>query len=381
MPEHLPQHVQQSLARARTFIEAVLRPLERQLTDRNAAILPGLRRQVREASQLAGFFGKTQPEAFGGQPADILELTALKETFAAADLRIADLVFGPGPGLLATATGVLRTEYLEPLLAGEKRGAFGFTEPDKAARPTWARFEQDRLLITGQKSFVTGGATADFICILVNVEDPAGAKLGTAMVVVDRKTPGLSIEREFRSMEGGSHVSIRLEQVAVPADHIIGELGEGMPRALQNIGEIRLGLSARATGMCLWVVLLVQAHLLAPHRSGEPLARREGVRLRFSEMLIEVYAARSSLYRTARLVASGDKSINEVIATKVFCTEVAGRVMDTALQLVGGEALIEGHPLERAYRSVRSMRLAEGASDLLRLNLAKGRLDLDQGRL
>ena len=103
--------------------------------------------------------------------------------------------------------------------------------------------------------------------------------------------------------------------------------------------------------------------------------------MRYADMRIETYVARSTLYRTARLADTGDNVVNETIATKVFCTETAGRVIDMAVQLVGGQALVRGHPLEALYRQVRSLRLVEGASDLLRINLAKGKLELKKGRL
>jgi acyl-CoA dehydrogenase len=98
-------------------------------------------------------------------------------------------------------------------------------------------------------------------------------------------------------------------------------------------------------------------------------------------MRIDTYAARSMLYRTARLAETGDNIVNETVATKVFTTEAAGRVVDGAVQLVGGQALVRGHPLEALYREIRSYRLIEGASDLLRINLVKGRLELDKGRV
>ncbi len=87
------------------------------------------------------------------------------------------------------------------------------------------------------------------------------------------------------------------------------------------------------------------------------------------------------LYRTCRLAAAGENVVNEAIATKVFTTEAANRIIDEALQMSGGKALVVGHPLERLYRRVRALRFAEGASDLLRLNLAKGRFELDKGRI
>ncbi len=380
MPDHLPPDVEASANAMRQFLDEQVLPLETELPPE--AEVPGeLLARVREASREAGFFGKTQPEAYGGLPAGTLELTALREVIAASNTRLGGAIFGPGPGILHAAEGELKARYLDPVLRGEKRGAFGFTEPDSAPRPTWAVLEGEELEITGQKSYVTGGATADFVSILVNVENAAGEKQGTAMVVVDREAPGVVIDRTFRSMEGGGHVSMTFDKVRVPLSHVIGKIGEGMPRALGNIGNVRLMVSAQATGICLWVCGFVEQHLLAPHRSGSPLGEREGVRLRNADMRMDTYVARAALYRTARLAETEDNIVSETIATKVFCTEAAGRVVDMGVQLVGGQALVVGHPLERLYRQVRSLRLVEGASDLLRINLVKGNLDLKKGRL
>ena len=343
--------------------------------------LEALQSSVREASRAAGFYYKTQPEEFGGAPANTLELTMLREMLAAANSPLCTAVFGPGPGVLHAAQGSLKEDYLRPLLQGEKRGAFGFTEPDSAKRSTYGVIDDDDLIITGQKSYITGGATADFISILVNVEHADGNKVGTAMVVVDRKAQGVEIDRRFTSMEGSGHVSMTFDKVRVSQTQIIGKIGEGMPRALGSIGNVRLMVSAQATGMCQWVLGFVEEYLKQPHRSGSPLGDKEGIRIRFADMRINTYVARSALYRTARLVDNGVNTVNETIATKVFCTETAGKVIDQAVQLVGGQALVVGHPLELLYRQVRSLRLVEGASDLLRLNLAKGRLELDKGRI
>ena len=87
------------------------------------------------------------------------------------------------------------------------------------------------------------------------------------------------------------------------------------------------------------------------------------------------------LYRTARLAEQGENIVNEAMATKLFTTEAVGEIVDIAIQLVGGGALVEGHPLERLYRQVRAWRLAEGASDVLRLNIGRGILELEKGRI
>lgn len=385
MPESLSPELIDLRDRVQTFIDDDLGPLETALGDDATASAPEeTRRKVRERSRELGFFQMTQPRAFGGSEAGALELTVVREALAAANLRVARFVFGPGPGVLGSVTGELRDAYLEPLLRGEKIGAWGFTEPANTPRPTWARRDGDELVITGRKAYVSGGATADFYSVLVNVEEDSSGPGGTAMVVVDRETPGLTIDRTFHSMEGGSHVELALQDVRVPATRVVGKIGEGMPRALGNISHMRLGMTAQAVGLAMWVTAYVERHITSPHRSGVRLGDREGVRIPYAEMRIGTYAARATLYRTARIVESAsreDEVMNEVMAAKVFCTEHAGRAVDTAVQLVGGQALIVGHPLERLYREVRSMRIAEGASDLLRINIARGRIEFDSGRL
>ena len=116
-------------------------------------------------------------------------------------------------------------------------------------------------------------------------------------------------------------------------------------------------------------------------RHGEPLATREGVRLRYGDLRIRAYAARSTVYRTARLLDAGHNAVNETAAAKVFASEVVGELADAAIQLVGGEALADDHPLSATYRRVRAWRLAEGESDVLRLAVARGKLDLGLGRI
>jgi acyl-CoA dehydrogenase len=379
MPDQLSEELATIRDSAISFLENVIKPLEAPLEGDEVSAETAAK--VLHASQEAGFYYKTQPAEYGGNPASTLELTLLRELWSAGNSRLTGYIFGPGPGILHAAEGVLKTDYLEPVMRGEKCGAFAFTESDTAKRPTWARIDGEDLVVNGQKSYVTGGSTADFVSALVNVENADGSKAGTAMVVIDRECSGVKISRQFTSMEGGGHTSMEFNDVRISTNQVIGKIGEGMPRALGNIGNVRLMVSAQATGMCMWAIDFLEHHLAAPHRSGTPLGDREGVRMRFADMRIETYVARSALYRTARLADTGENVVNETIAAKVFCTETAGRVIDTAVQLVGGQALVRGHPLEALYRQVRSLRLVEGASDLLRINLAKGKLELKKGRL
>ena len=372
MPECLPEELVALRERVDTLAQEQLVPLR----DDETLAAADRAARVRAASKAADVFGMTQPADLGGSGAGALALTVVRDTLAARNVVHLPGVFGPGPGVLGGVGEPLRTTHLAPLLAGEKRAAFAFTEPEDAPHPTSGRLDGDALLVTGEKSYVTGGADADFLNTLVQVEGR-----GPAIVVIDRDTPGVAVARVFGSMDGTRHAHMTFRDVRVPAAYIVGQAGEGMPRALRQIGATRMAFAADAVGLSRWVIDFVTEHIQAPHRSGTPLAAREGVRLRYADMRIRAYAARSMVYRTARLVESNANAINETIAAKVFATETVGDIVDAGIQLVGGTALRVGHPLEALYRRVRAMRLAEGASDILRLNLARGRLDLGKGRV
>ncbi|MDP6605977.1 MAG: acyl-CoA dehydrogenase family protein, partial [Dehalococcoidia bacterium] len=362
------------------FIDDDLRPLEERAA---AGEIDGaaVRRAVIERSRELEFFGMTQPADFGGSAAGPMELTVVREALAAANLGVARSVFGPGPGVLARAEGPLRERYLEPLMRGELRASFAFTEPSDGSLPTSAKRDGDDFVIDGRKAFVSGGGQADFYEVMLNVEEDAGGPGGGAMLIVDRDAPGLSRGDDFTSLDGSTHCQLIFESMRVPQTNIVGSVGEGIPRALGNIGRERLQIAAQASGTAMWAVDFTRQHISQPHRSGTPLGDREQVRAIFAQMVIDAYTIRSVLYRTARMAAAGDDIINEAGISKVVASEGAGRIVDQAIQLTGAMALVEGHPLERLYRLVRTWRLAGGASDLLRLNVARGMLEFDAGRV
>ena len=377
MPDSLTTELIALRSHAERFAVDVLLP-QRQAVDAQLQTNPDKMRQaVVAAARAAGFFGMTQPVAFGGTQAGPLALTVVRDTFAGYNTGFDRLVFGPGPGVLAACEEPLRSRYLTPLLDGRRRAGFAFTEPDDAEHFSRAVPTGDgHFRVDGRKSYVTRGGEADFLNVLVDVPGE-----GRAMLVIDTDSPGVSIERRFETLDGSHHAAFRFDDVRVPGDRIVGRPGEGLPRAMGQIGDTRLAVAARAVGLARWVVQHVHSHLGSVYRSGEPLAARESVRLRYAEMRIRTFAARSMVYRTARLAQSGAGVINECIACKVFTTQTLTDVIDAAIELVGGKSLTVGHPLEELYRVARALRTAEGAADVLRLSLAKGSLDLGQGVL
>ncbi len=372
MPEFLPPEVASLQTRLAAFLRDEVAALEDGDPD-------GLVEAVRELSKRRGFWTLNQP-GDEREPLSPLARVVVDETLAACGLESADAVLGPDPGLLRFATGPLEQSHLQPLLDGRKRAAFAFTEPSDATRPTEARRNGDNYRVEGRKSYVTRGGDADFYITLVNVRSEEPNKAGTALLVIDNDLPGIEIERAFQSLDGSHHLALSFNGVEVAQHCLLGGIGEGMPKALRNISDVRLSVAARSSGICLFVLEQLAERLRQPHRSGSPLADHEAIRLRYADLRIAAFAARSALYRTARLADGQDNVVNEIMAVKVLCTETVSRVIDEAIQLAGGQALIVGHPFERLYRQVRTLRLGEGASDLLRLQIARGVFEYASGR-
>ena len=386
MPECLPPSEQAIIEQFQHFIESELMILASQYS---AQANPSILTTIRQRSQTLGFYRRTQPLEFGGIQTSPLLMTALTETLYAANLPFNREVFGPGPGILANASDEIKNRYLTPVLNGDMRVAFAFTEPSDGAAHTQAEIDGDMLVINGQKSYVTGGENADILTVFVHMpHSPAATPPSTgsqsipsAMVIIPTTAKGVSQQARFNSLDGSHHAAFKFEQVRIPKTDMIGAIGEGMGRALSNIARLRLTVSAQAAGLCQWTLNYLADQLNFRQRNGKSLAERDSVKLRYADLRIQVYAARAMLYRTARLVDKEAECLNEVSATKVLVCELLNQVVDQAVQLVGGQALVESHPLAILYKRVRAYRLIEGASDVLRLNIAKNHLQQGQGRL
>lgn len=327
-------------------------------------------RAVRDASVAAGLYHLTQSPDTAA-----LDLLVAREALSSQGVGHLHGLFGADAGVLEGVGEPLRSSHLLPMLAGDKRAGFAFTEPADAPRATWARIEGQDLVICGQKSYVTAGAFADFLTALVDIEGT-----GPSMVIIDTDRPGVSITRRFESLDGSHHAAFRFDDVRVPKHHAIGKPGDGRSRALAKISAVRRAVAADCVGTSAWVIDQVANALQRPRRDG-PTGQHERTRLRFGEMRLLAYAARSAVYRTARLADAGHDVVNESIAAKVLASESANTITDLGVQLIGGEALVVGHPLEIALRRLRATKLVEGESDTLRVNLSRGFLDLGKGRI
>lgn len=370
MPENLPKDVLALVRETEQLGSEIRSFIDKAITGSN------LINAVRVASKRRHIYHLKSPLDAGGSGIGVLGQVAVHDTLGSLNLCHISGIFAPSPGVLEHAGEPIKSNYLKPLLEGEKTAAFAFTESAENKNPTVGRIVDQTLVINGEKSYVTGGARADFLNTRVDVVDH-----GQTIVVIDRMSEGVEVKKVFGSIDGSHHAVIRFHDVIVPNSHMITREKSGTSPAMKQISNTRVIFAAESVGLCRWVIDFVEKHLSTTTRAGDRLGDREGVRLRLADMRIRAFAARSMVYRTARIIDRGEQAINEIIAVKVFATETIGEIVDTAIQLCGGRALQDGHPLAELFRRVRALRLAEGANDVLRLNLAKGRLDLESGRI
>jgi len=354
----------------RRFLEDEVLPAERreQVVEESQAA-PALRSWARARSAELGLYRLAQPLELGGGGLGPLGRVALYEEIARSQCVLHDCILGGDGGLLRLATGSQRERFLLPVLRGELTAALAFTDAREGPRTTAMR-RGDAFVLSGVKSFVTGGPHADLLVTIAKVTDNPGGQTGTAIFPVRRDAPGVRLVRDIRTLDGAPHGEFELAHVEVPAADVIGEIGEGVPRALESITALRLRAAATACGAARWTLDYALAQARRPHRSGMPLGEREQVQAMLGQSAMDLFAARAALYAAARAAESGEAEMDVAMA-KAVATEAVAHIVDRAMQLSGGAAVVEGHPLARLYRRIRSWRIAEGTTEILRLTVAR----------
>lgn len=379
-PASLPPEIAALHERLRRFLEDEVLPAERSEGVRDEAqVRPALRTWARSRSAELGLYRLAQPVELGGGGLGPLGLAALHEEIARSQCVLHDCILGGDGGLLKLATGSQRERYLQPVLEGLLTAALAFTDAREGPRTTAVR-KGDRFVLSGVKSFVTGGLHADLLIATARVTDNPGGPTGPAVFVVRRDAPGVKLSRDIRTLDGAPHGEFELAGVEVGADDVLGEIGQGVPRALESITALRLRAAAIACGAARWTLDYAIGQARRPHRTGVPLSEREQVQAMLGQSAMDLFAARAALYAAARAAESDDGAELEIAMAKAVATEAVAHIVDRAMQLAGGAAVVEGHPLARLYRRIRSWRIAEGTTEILRLTVARGLLARETSR-
>ncbi|CAH1671542.1 acyl-CoA dehydrogenase family protein [Chelatococcus asaccharovorans] len=309
----------------------------------------------------------------------VRSLCLIRETLGYAD-GLADFAFamqglGSGP-ICLFGTDEQKARYLPRVAAGEAIAAFALTEPvagsDVAALATSAEPDgPDHVRITGEKTWISNGGIADQYVVFCRTGEGPGTK-GMSAFVVEAGTPGFTIAERLDTIAPHPLARLSFDACRVPVANRIGKPGEGFKIAMATLDVFRSTVGAAALGFARRALDEALQRVTTRQLFGGPLADLQMVQGQIADMVTDVEAAALMVYRAAWTKDNGAARITrEASLAKLVATENAQRVIDTAVQLHGGDGVRTGSKVEELYRDIRALRIYEGASEVQKVIIAR----------
>jgi alkylation response protein AidB-like acyl-CoA dehydrogenase len=326
-----------------------------------------------------GFLGMMTPEADDGMGLDTLTYLLALEELAAADASVAVAVgiqHAVQSGLLQRhGSAAQRERWLRPLARGELLAAFALAEPDAGsdtgALRTQAVREGDGWVLTGTKAWVTNGAAADVIIVLARTASRTDAAAMSAFIV-PTALAGYRPRADTMGLRAASLVSVTLEGVPVPADHLVGEEGRGFEYALEVRHISQLGTAIVAVGIARRALEHAVGYCAERKQFGQALREFQALQFKLADMATRVAAARALAHAAAAARDRGEASARPASMAKLLASETAMWVTTQAIQLFGGYGYMRDFPVEKLFRDAKGTELLDGTSEMLRVGIAQG---------
>jgi butyryl-CoA dehydrogenase len=334
--------------------------------------------KVKQLAEM-GFMGLAIPEEHGGGGMDyvsyVLAMEEISRACAGTGVIMSvnnSLVCDP---LVKYCTPEQKKKYLVPLAAGEKLGCFGLTEPgagsDVSGMKTTAVLEGDTWVMNGEKNFITNAPNAQ-TAIIFAYTDKAKKHKGISAFIMPMDAKGVTCgPREHKLGICASHSSsIFMDDVRLPRDALLGQLGEGFKIAMTTLDAGRIGIASQALG--IGRAALEEAIAFAKERQafGGPISNLQAIQFKLADMATRLDASRLLTLHAAWLKDSGQKFSKESSMAKVFAAETASYVADESLQIHGGYGYTKEYAVERHFRDARITQIYEGTSEIQRVVIA-----------
>jgi butyryl-CoA dehydrogenase len=326
-----------------------------------------------------GLMGICVPEEWGGAGLGYLALSVAMEEIAAGDggtstaVAVSNLVANIIAGY---GDDEQKRRFLKPVASGATLGCFCLTEPhvgsDASAIRTTARRDGAHWVLNGVKQFVTSGQNAG-VAVVFAVTDKGAGKKGIGGFVFSTDTPGFVVARlEHKLGQRTSDTAqIVLEDCRIPANHLLGQEGQGYRIALANLEGGRIGIAAQAVGMARAAFEAAREYARQRETFGKPIIEHQAVNFRLADMATRIDVARQMVWHAAALRDAGRPCLKEASMAKLFASEMAEDVCSDAIQIHGGYGYLNDFPVERIYRDVRVCQIYEGASDIQRMLIGR----------
>ena len=361
------------LAQVRRFVRDDVVPRENEIMA--ADRIPD---DLRKAAAEMGLFGYAIPAEWGGLGLDLRQDVELAMEFGYTTLALRSM-FGTNNGiagqvLVNFGTDEQKKQWLERIASGAVVASFALTEPGAGSNPsglrTRARRDGEHWVLDGQKRFITNAPVADLFIVFARTREAAGKDPGIAVFLVPAGTAGVGVGPKDAKMgqEGAWTADVTFDSVRVPASALVGGAEEvGYRAAMTSLARGRVHIAALAVGTAQRALDESVAYAAASTQGGVPVGDYQLVQAMLADQYTGVAAGRALVRDAAAAYDSGADRRVAPSAAKLFCTEMAGRVADLAVQVHGGTGYMREVPVERIYRDVRLLRLYEGTSEIQRL--------------
>jgi acyl-CoA dehydrogenase len=361
------------LAQTRQFVRTAVVPREQEILDEDR--VPD---DLRDEAKKMGLFGYAIPQEWGGLGINLMQDVELAMELGYTSLALRSM-FGTNNGiagqvLVGFGTDEQKSRWLEAIASGDVVASFALTEPGAGSNPAGLRTkavrDNDDWVISGQKRFITNAPVADLFVVFARTRPADDQGPGIAVFLVPADSAGVEVGAKDAKMgqEGAWTADVNFTDVRVGSDALVGGSEDvGYRAAMTSLARGRVHIAALAVGVAARALDESVAYAATATQGGTAIGNFQLVQAMLADQQTGVMAGRALVRDAARLWVSGEDRRIAPSAAKVFCTEMAGKVADLAVQIHGGSGYMRGVAVERIYRDVRLLRLYEGTSEIQRL--------------
>lgn len=371
---HLTEDEQMLKDAAAEFADTVIQPKVREMEE-NAKLDPELIQLFFDM----GFMGIEIPEIYdGGGGSFFMSIMAI-EQISRVDASVGVFMDVQNTlvnnAFLRWGTDEIKEKFL-PQLATDKVGAYCLSEAgsgsDAFALKCSAKEDGDSYILNGTKLWITNAAEADIFLVFANIDPDKGYK-GITCFIVERGMDGFSISKKENKLgiRASSTCELTFEDVKVPKENILGEVGKGYKVAIETLNEGRIGIGAQMIGIAQGAYDEAIRYTKERKQFGKFISEFQGVQFQLAKMATELEMARLLVYNAARKKEAGQSFLKEAAMAKYYSSEVAEKVSSMAVDLFGGYGYVKEYPVEKFYRDSKIGKIYEGTSNMQLQTIAK----------
>jgi len=335
--------------------------------------------QAYDALAQAGWMGLPYREEYGGLGGSRTDLAVLVEAIgrhseSLASAYLSTVIYG-GMHLQTSGSEFLRQTYIPKICSGAIKAAFALSEPDTGSDASGIKLRAIRsgngYKLNGQKLYITCAHVADYLLVVAKTDLEARHK-GVTLFWVDARAKGVTIKPIDTMGRRTSHPNeIFLEDVFVPADHLVGEENRGWSGLMKGLNYERLCIAAACCGNMRHAIDYARDYALQRQQFGQPISKFQAIQHRLADMQIAYKTSRAMTYRVAAMIDAGLEPVEDTAIAKIVASEADFKCADLGLQVMGGAGYTMAHDMQRLFRDARLSSIGGGTSDIHRNTIAK----------